>query len=82
MFVYRNSQYFKSFDSLATAAFLFPASVIEVMNQYNVTMELQGSQTRGQTIVNHLSKDSNANIIEKISESVYKKIMMWAATYD
>lgn len=81
-FAFRNASIFKSFDSFTAASFLFPALVIEEKKRYNVTVELQGYLTRGQTIVNHLSHDFNANIIQKISETDYKRIMMWTANYD
>lgn len=80
--VYRNEVMFKSFDSFAAASFLFPASMIEKTQRYNVTVELQGFHTRGQTLINHQSHGFNANIIQKISENEYKRIMMWTANYD
>lgn len=42
-------------------------------------MELHGLYTRGQMIVNRMSKETNVFIIEKIFENEFKRIMLWAA---
>lgn len=68
-------------DAFTSAAFLFREKIINVMKQHNVTMELQGFHTRGEMIVNHLSTDYNVNVIEGISETAFKKIMLWTANY-
>lgn len=77
----KNDDLFLPFDTFTAAAFLFPERMIKVMHQYNATMELTGSHTRGQLIVDFLSTDYNVNIIEKISEDEFKQIMLWTANY-
>lgn len=63
---YMNETNYLPFDTFTSAAFLFPDKIIRVMNQYSVTMELQGLHTCGELIVNHLSTEYNVNVIEKM----------------
>lgn len=77
----KNEQLFLPADTFTSAAFLFPAKMIQVMNKYNATIELSGQQTRGAMVINHLSTDYNVNIIEKINGDEFKKIMLWTASY-
>lgn len=75
-------EYYLSMDFFAVAAFLFPEKVVQTMTPYSATMELSGSLTRGQMIINHASKDYNVNVIEKISVEEFKKILLWTAHYN
>lgn len=77
----KNEKLFLPADTFTSAAFLFPEKIIQVMNKYHATIELGGYQTRGALIINHLSTDYNVNIIEKLNEDEFKKIMMWTALY-
>lgn len=79
---FRNSTYFLPFDAFTSAAFLFPNKVITKSNRFDVIMELQGLYSRGQMIINHLSKEYNVNIIEEISEEEFKMSMLWTAYYE
>lgn len=69
-------------DVATTAAFLFPKSIILDSKKSNVTVELHGSLTRGQTIAFENSPVTNVNVISKISEDEYKNSLLWAANYD
>lgn len=79
---FRNDKFYLPFDLFASAAFLFPDKVIQVMSEQNATMEIAGQYTRGELIINHLSTDYNVKIIEKISEEAFKMAMSWAAEYE
>lgn len=75
--------FFTPFDALLTAVFLFPERCIGTKNQYNATVELHGSHTLGQMVINHRSdnQDHNVTVIETVNEEEIKKILLWTASF-
>lgn len=77
IFVEREKLYFKPYDAVATAVFLCP-EMVEVAGEWHTCVELHGTHTRGQMVLDHLkSKTSNAKIVEKINQEMFKKILLW-----
>ena len=65
-------------DQLAMAAAILPEVVTEVREVY-VTIETQGSLTRGQMVVDprgKLGKSPNVKIIKEINNNLYKKCIL------
>lgn len=75
--------FFTPFDALLTAVFLFPDRCIGKKNQYNATVELHGSHTRGQMVINHRNDNHthNVTVIETVNEEEIKKILLWTAAF-
>lgn len=74
-----NDTNYLPFDTFLAASFLFPSDMVQKTVRFNATMELHGRHTRGEVIINRMSKETNALFIEKISENDFKRIMLWAA---
>lgn len=72
---------FTPFDALLTAVFLFPERCIRTKNQYNATIELHGSYTRGQMVINLRNENHNVTVIEAVNEEEIKKILLWTASF-
>lgn len=72
---------FTPFDALLTAVFLFPERCIRTKNQYNATVELHGSHTLGQMVIDHRSDNHNVTVIEAVNEEEIKKILLWTASF-
>lgn len=72
--------YYRPYDAVLIAAFLFPDKCIRRMNEYHVTVELQGLYTRGQMILDRQNNEHNAFVVEKVYEEEFKKIQLWTAT--
>lgn len=75
--------FFTPFDALLTAVFLFPERCIGVKNQYNATVELHGTHTQGQMVINHRNDNHihNVTVIESVNEEEIKNILLWTARY-
>lgn len=77
IFVEREKIYFKPYDAVATAVFLCP-EIVGVIGSWHASVELHGSQTRGQLVLDHLkSKTSNVKIVERIDQEMLKKLLLW-----
>lgn len=64
------------------AAVLLRADIIKKSRKCHVTVELHGSHTRGQVVLDHLQmKDPNVTLIEEVDSSLLKKLLLWAAGY-
>lgn len=72
---------FTPFDALLTAAFLFPERVVRTKNRYNATVELQGTYTRGQMVLNLRNENHNVTVIEAVNEEEIKDILLWTAKF-
>lgn len=67
-------------DAILCAAFLFPEKLIARSRQYHATVELNGTYTRGQMVLDHLRrKELNARVIEEIHRENYRKVISWTA---
>lgn len=78
---YQNLPSYNPYDAFATAAFLFPKQVIQVMKPFNATIELAGRETRGEMIVNRQSTVYNVNVVQKISQKAFMRIQLRAAKF-
>ncbi|ALC49804.1 CG11158 [Drosophila busckii] len=75
-------------DALLIAAYLFPSHVIAQQRGYYASVELSGTQTRGQMVLDHKKgrivdylhgKDINANLIYHLHAKHMRTIFAWAA---
>jgi inosine-uridine nucleoside N-ribohydrolase len=70
-----------SCDAILAAALLHPDIVIK-SQKCHATIELHGTHTRGQVVLDHLQvKDPNVHLIEKVDTSILKKMFLWAAEH-
>jgi inosine-uridine nucleoside N-ribohydrolase len=77
---YRNN--FIPCDALLIACFCFP-QMIETVAHYNVTVELNGTHSRGQMIVDRcFDEEKNAFVIESANVELFKKILCWVCGHD
>lgn len=66
-------------DAFVVAAFLNP-SIIVASREMHVTVELFGTKTRGQIVVDHLGEEKpNARMITKLDEELFKEMLVNAA---
>lgn len=66
-------------DAYLMAAFLFPELSIRKTRKLHATVELTGKFTRGQMVLDHLSKTpSNVTVVHLLSEEGCKKVFEWA----
>lgn len=69
-------------DAIMAAAFLYPEQLILSESIYPATLELHGSLTRGQVVIDHMNTTApNVAFIEKIDKEVLKDILIYAANY-
>ncbi|XP_055306455.1 nucleoside hydrolase-like [Sitodiplosis mosellana] len=68
------------YDALLTAVFLFPERCIRTKNQCNATVELHGSHTRGQTVIDRRNSNYNVTIIEQVYEEEFKNSLVWTVS--
>ncbi|KNC20808.1 hypothetical protein FF38_11268 [Lucilia cuprina] len=65
-------------DAILVAAYCFQKLAIAKQRLYHATVELNGSHTRGQMVLDHLRKDlENAQIIMDMHKENYKQIISW-----
>lgn len=77
---YRNN--FIPCDAILIACFCFP-QMIEILKHYNVTVELNGTHSRGQMIVDRCFDDEkNAFVIESVNVELFKKILCWVCGHN
>lgn len=69
-------------DMLLVSSMLNPKLVVKRAVNYNATVELNGSQTRGQVVIDRTRKSSadikNANIIELVHKKGIQDMVLWA----
>lgn len=79
--IYGNYHGYMPCDAFLTAVFLFPEKCIRKKHSNHVTVELNGTHTRGQMVLDHLGKnDHNVTIIELLNEDEIQKSLHWTAT--
>ncbi|XP_017844199.2 pyrimidine-specific ribonucleoside hydrolase RihA-like [Drosophila busckii] len=73
-------------DAVLVAAYLFPNLVIEEVKEYYATIELSGTNTRGQLVLDHMKgevvdslhgKEANARIIYRLNPKHWRTIFGW-----
>ena len=66
-------------DPLLAAVVLEP-KIVTKSRKCHVTVELHGTHTRGQVVLDHLHiKDPNVTLIEQVDICSLKKLLLWAA---
>lgn len=77
IFVDRNKIYFKPYDAVATAVFLCP-EIVEAAREWHACVELNGTHTRGQLVLDHLkTKADNVKIVERINQGMFQSLLLW-----
>ena len=67
-------------DAMLVAAYIFPTLAISHSRLYHATVELTGTHTRGQMVLDHLKmRENNATIIMEIQRNNYRRIISWTA---
>uniref|UniRef100_A0A0K8VTS9 Inosine-uridine preferring nucleoside hydrolase n=1 Tax=Bactrocera latifrons TaxID=174628 RepID=A0A0K8VTS9_BACLA len=67
-------------DAVVVAAYLFPHLTVKQSRHYHATVELTGTHTRGQMVIDHLKQQKdNVNIIMEVDGDQYKNIIAWTA---
>ncbi|XP_049311133.1 inosine-uridine preferring nucleoside hydrolase isoform X1 [Bactrocera dorsalis] len=67
-------------DAVVVAAYLFPHLTVKQSRPYHATVELTGTHTRGQMVLDHLKQQKdNVNIIMEVDGEQYKNIIAWTA---
>lgn len=68
-------------DAYLAAAFLYP-QIITSEETFPATVELHGSLTRGQVVVDHMNTTvPNAVFIETINQTQFQDLLILAASY-
>lgn len=74
---FRHFTHYIPCDALVSSLFIHPGMVTKA-SDWHVTVELNGRETRGQLVLDHLrNNDYNARIIEQISEDDMKSMLLW-----
>lgn len=74
-------EYWTPCDNFLACCFIVPKMVQKVKKRH-VTVELAGSHTRGQMVIDHINKNEpNAFIIEQIDVELFKKFMLWVCDH-
>lgn len=69
-------------DAFLACCFIDSKMILK-MEKWHVTVELTGSHTRGQMILDHRKEDEpNAFVIEKIDVDLFKKFMLWVCDHN
>lgn len=70
-------------DAFLAAAFLYPEDMIKKKSDYHATVELHGSKTRGQMVLDHLYKTNpNAIIVEEVNEEFFTDLLVKAVSVE
>lgn len=79
IFFSRGYEFWAICDALLIACILRPDKVIKKCTRQHCTVELQGTHTRGQVVIDHLEKNvPNMNMIEQLHEQACKDMILWA----
>lgn len=76
-----NSHYRNNFlpcDAFLIACYFFP-QMIKQMKHHNVSVELNGKETRGQMLLDHRRTEKpkkNAHVIEEVDAEFFKKVLL------
>ncbi|KAJ3650753.1 hypothetical protein Zmor_016833 [Zophobas morio] len=75
--IYRKSDFWLPCDAFLAAAFVNPGKIITKTSRHNASIELHGSQTRGQVVLDHSkTKKENVTIIEQINTELFQEMLM------
>ncbi|XP_018324580.1 uncharacterized protein LOC108736602 [Agrilus planipennis] len=64
-------------DAFLAAALIYPEKLIKKKSQHRASVELHGSQTRAQIVLDHLKiKEPNVTVIEKVDSDFFKDLIL------
>lgn len=67
----------KPADAMLVAAYLYPKTIIITQRSFPASIELHGSQTRGQVVINHKNTTAaNIMFIETIDQEAFKRLLV------
>lgn len=70
-------------DAFITAVLLKPDQIIVKSKNCHATVELSGSLTRGQVVIDHLNRNqNNITIVERVDVEKCKQLFLWTAGCD
>lgn len=70
-------------DAFVSAIFLKPDQIIQKSKNCHATVELSGTLTRGQVVIDHLNKNQkNITIVEQVDVEKCKQLFLWTAEHD
>ncbi|XP_037032013.1 pyrimidine-specific ribonucleoside hydrolase RihA-like isoform X2 [Bradysia coprophila] len=70
-------------DAFVTAVLLKPNEIILKSKNCHATVELSGSLTRGQVVIDHLNRNqNNITIVEQVDVEKCKQLFLWTAGCD
>lgn len=70
-------------DAFLVAVFLEKDKAIQKSRECYATVELNGSMTRGQVVIYHVTgsqKEHNLTVIENVNSDICKNLLLWTAT--
>ncbi|XP_053698013.1 pyrimidine-specific ribonucleoside hydrolase RihA-like [Sabethes cyaneus] len=80
--IFAGRPFWRPCDAFLAAVFIDPDIVVKAEN-FHVDIELTGSLTRGQMVLDHLkSKVENVKLVDKIKNEQFKLLMLYAADHD
>ena len=67
-------------DAILVSTYVFPQLAIGNSGLYHATVELTGTHTRGQMVLDHLrQKDVNVNVVMEVNRDYYRSLIAWTA---
>lgn len=74
-------EFWTPFDAYAMASFVAP-EIVKKTENFHMTIELGGFFTRGQTVIDHIGRESckNVTVIEEIDVEMFKELMLKVVT--
>lgn len=70
-------------DAFVSAIFLKPDQIIQKSKNCHATVELSGTLTRGQVVIDHLNKNQkNITLVLKVDVEKCKQLFLWTAEHD
>lgn len=79
IFFSRGYEFWGICDALLIACILLPEKMIKESTQLHCTVELHGTHTRGQVVIDHLEKNTpNVKMIKRIDEQTCKDMLLWS----
>lgn len=75
------SKIWKPADAFLVGCFMRPSLILR-QNVYNASVELNGSRTRGQVVIDRIEKENhNIVLIESIDREAFKELLLEVANH-
>lgn len=83
VFRHNNCNNWNPCDAFIAAVLLKPEAIILKSKHCHATVELSGSMTRGQVVIDHLNRNrNNITIVERVDVEKCKQLFLWTAGCD